>query len=127
MRKMREIVAGFSPERRKKIARRAKQLIAEEMTLRELRQAHQRTQASIAKELHITQDGVSRLEQRSDALISTLRQYVNAMGGELKVIAEFPAASVSISGFGDLAAAREPGRSRESKSRRPSRSTRASR
>ena len=56
-------------KRRKKIEARAQQLIAEEMALRELRKAHHRTQASMAKQLGINQDGVSRLEKRSDLLL----------------------------------------------------------
>jgi transcriptional regulator with XRE-family HTH domain len=64
---------------------------AEEMSLRELRRAHKLTQERIAETLGIGQDQVSRLlEQRSDLLISTLRSYVEAMGGRVRVVAEFP-------------------------------------
>src|SRR5712671_2557685 len=80
----------LSPARRKKIAARAAQLIAEEMTLRELRHARKLTQVRMAKALGISQDGVSRLEKRSDLLLSTLRKTVEAMGGSLSLIAEFP-------------------------------------
>jgi transcriptional regulator with XRE-family HTH domain len=76
--------------RRKKVAARAAALIAEEMTLQELRQARQLTQVRIAKALGISQDGVSRLEKRSDFLLSTLRKTVEAMGGNLSLVAEFP-------------------------------------
>jgi DNA-binding XRE family transcriptional regulator len=77
-------------KRRKKIEARAAELVSEEMALRELRKAHHRTQASMAKQLGISQDGVSRLEKRSDLLLSTLRNYVEAMGGDLRLVAEFP-------------------------------------
>jgi transcriptional regulator with XRE-family HTH domain len=60
------------------------------MTLRELRKARKRTQVSMAKLLGITQDSVSRLEKRSDLLLSTLRKAVKALGGELSLVAEFP-------------------------------------
>ena len=80
----------LSPARRKKIEARAAQLIAEEMTLRELRHARRLTQVRIAKTLGITQDSVSRLEKRSDLLLSTLRKTVKAMGGKLSLVAEFP-------------------------------------
>jgi DNA-binding XRE family transcriptional regulator len=80
----------LSPARRKKIEARAAQLIAEEMTLRELRQARKLTQVKMAKTLGITQDSVSRLEKRSDLLLSTLRKTVKAMGGNLSLVAEFP-------------------------------------
>ena len=85
-----DIIAGLDPERRRKIEERAAELIAEEMTLRELRKARQLTQARVAAELGISQDGVSRLEQRSDLLLSTLRKTVEAMGGSLTLIARFP-------------------------------------
>ena len=89
--------------RRKKIEARVAELVAEEMALRELRKAHHRTQASMAKQLGISQDGVSRLEKRSDLLLSTLRNYVEAMGGNLSLIAEFPdQPPVMLSGFSDI-------------------------
>jgi DNA-binding XRE family transcriptional regulator len=76
--------------RRKKVEARADGLIAEEMTLQELRQARKLTQVRMAKVLGISQDGVSRLEKRSDLLLSTLRKSVEAMGGNLSLVAEFP-------------------------------------
>ena len=85
-----DMIAGLDPERRRRIEERAAELIAEEMTLRQLRKARQLTQARVAAELGITQDGVSRLEQRSDLLLSTLRKTVEAMGGSLSLIARFP-------------------------------------
>ena len=66
------------------------ELIAEEMTLQELRKARQLTQVNVARKLGISQDGVSRLEQRSDLLLSTLRKTVEAMGGNLSLVAKFP-------------------------------------
>jgi len=85
-----DIIKKLRPSQRKKVEARAAQLIAEEMTLRELRHARKLTQARIAKTLLITQDSVSRLEKRSDLLLSTLRKTVNAMGGKLSLVAEFP-------------------------------------
>jgi transcriptional regulator with XRE-family HTH domain len=69
---------------------RARHLIAEEMTLRELRRARKITQVRMARELGIGQDGVSKLEKRADLMISTLRKTVEAMGGSLSLVAEFP-------------------------------------
>ena len=90
----------LSPAQRKKVEARAAQLIAEEMTLRELRHARKLTQVRMAKTLGITQDSVSRLEKRSDLLLSTLRKTVEAMGGNLSLIAEFPdRAPVVLSGI----------------------------
>ncbi len=83
-------IKKLSPARRKKVEARAAELVAEEMTLRDLRKARELTQARMAEELGITQDGVSRLEKRSDLLLSTLRKTVEAMGGRLSLVAEFP-------------------------------------
>ncbi len=83
-------IKKLSPARRKKVESRAAELIAEEMTLRELRNARKLTQVRMAKQLGITQDSVSRLEKRSDLLLSTLRKTVEAMGGKLSLVAEFP-------------------------------------
>ena len=80
----------LSPARRKKVENRAAELAAEEMTLQELRRARKLTQARMAKALHITQDGVSRLERRTDFLLSTLQKSVEAMGGSLFLIVAFP-------------------------------------
>ena len=83
-------IAALDPARRRKVEERAAELIAEEMTLRDLRKARQLTQVSVARQLGISQDGVSRLEQRSDLLLSTLRKTVEAMGGRLSLVARFP-------------------------------------
>jgi DNA-binding XRE family transcriptional regulator len=83
-------IRKLSPAQRKKVEARAVQLMAEEMTLRELRKARKLTQVRMAKALGITQDSVSRLEKRSDLLLSTLRKTVEAMGGNLSLVAEFP-------------------------------------
>jgi len=92
----------LSPVQRKKVEARAGELIAEEMTLRELRKARKLTQVRIAKALGVTQDSVSRLEKRSDLLLSTLRKTVQAMGGNLSLLAKFPdRAPVVLSGIAE--------------------------
>lgn len=85
-----EKIAALPEDERRKVEALAARLIAEEMTLRDLRKARNHTQARVAKELGINQENVSRLEQRSDLLLSTLRGYVEAMGGKLSLMAEFP-------------------------------------
>lgn len=85
-----EFISEFSPSRRKLIHARTRKLIAEEMSLRELRAAQKRTQASVARTLNVGQDSVSRLEKRSDLLLSTLRSYIEAVGGRLSIVVEFP-------------------------------------
>ena len=106
---VRDTMKGLSPARRKKIEARAATLIAEEMSLRDLRQALTLTQARMAETLGIGQDGVSRLEKRSDLLLSTLRTYIEAMGGQLSLIAEFPdRAPVPLSGLATMETAPHP-------------------
>jgi transcriptional regulator with XRE-family HTH domain len=83
-------IRGLPAPRRRKVEARAAELMAEEMTLRELRKARKLTQVRLAKTLRINQDSVSRLEKRSDLLLSTLRKAVEAMGGTLSLVAEFP-------------------------------------
>ncbi len=90
MKNLDRIRKRLSPELRRKIKTRTAEILAEEMTLRELRKALSRTQTTVGDILGIGQEGVSRLEQRSDLLLSTLRSYVEAMGGSLTLIAEFP-------------------------------------
>jgi len=89
--------------RRKSLEPRPAQLIAEEMTLRQLRHARKLTQQKLAKSLHIGQEGVSKIEQRTDLLISTLRTCVHGMGGELHLVAEFPdRLPVKLVGFAEM-------------------------
>ena len=84
-----EWIASLSPEEQRRVESRAAELIAEEMSLRDLRKAMKRTQVSIAKKLKVRQDGVSKIERRTDMLLSTLRDYVHALGGDLHLVAEF--------------------------------------
>jgi len=99
-RNVNDIIRTLSPAQRKKLEARAAELIAEEMTLQELRRARKLTQVAVAKALGITQDSVSRLEKRSDILLSTLRKTVQVMGGNLSLVAEFPdRAPVVLSGI----------------------------
>jgi transcriptional regulator with XRE-family HTH domain len=93
---------ALDSRRRAKVERRAEQLIAEEVSLQQLRRAHKLTQAKVGKSLGIGQDSVARLEQRSDVLISTLRHYIESMGGKLQLVAEFPNQKpVILSGLAD--------------------------
>ena len=102
-----EVIGKLRPAQRKKIEARAARLVAEEMTLRELRHARKLTQVRMARTLGITQDSVSRLEKRGDLLLSTLRKTVEAMGGNLSLVAEFPdRPPVVLSGIADSATER---------------------
>jgi DNA-binding XRE family transcriptional regulator len=78
-------------------------LIAEELTLQDLRKAQKLTQEQMAAVLDIGQDSISRLEKRSDMMPSTMRSYVEAMGGSLELVARFPArAPVIITSIKDI-------------------------
>jgi DNA-binding XRE family transcriptional regulator len=87
---LKEKLEELSPEDRKEIEEEANLLIAEEMTRQQLRLALKLTQEQMAEFLQVDQGNVSRLEQRTDLMLSTLRRYVAAMGGELKLVVEFP-------------------------------------
>ena len=98
-----DFIASFPAGRRAAIQARAKELIAEELTLRDLRKALDLTQTQLGAILGIGQEHVSRLEQRSDLLLSTLASYVEAMGGELKLMVQFSdRAPVVLTNLGDV-------------------------
>jgi len=85
-----KVMNKFTPEQRARVEARAQELIEEELTLRGLRQAQHLTQERMAVLLGVEQENVSRLERRADLLLSTLSSYVAAMGGRLRLVAEFP-------------------------------------
>jgi len=118
MKTLNQKIGDLGPARRKRVEARAATLIAEEMTLQELRQARKLTQVRMAKTLGISQDGVSRLEKRSDLLLSTLRKSVEAMGGSLSLVAEFPDREpVVLSGIAATEADPKPLRRKHAKAR----------
>ena len=90
----------MSPERRAANEAAAKEMLAE-MPIHALRDALHFTQQQLAEELGIKQDSISKMERRPDHLVSTLRHFVEAMGGELELRAHFPTGSVSITELGD--------------------------
>ncbi|MEX2499760.1 MAG: helix-turn-helix domain-containing protein [Wenzhouxiangellaceae bacterium] len=85
-----EKLESLPDDRRKRIEARAEELIEQELTLRELRKALEMTQTALAERLNIGQDTVSRLERRTDMLLSTLHDYVQGLGGRLELNVEFP-------------------------------------
>jgi len=84
--KLDDVMAALTPERKMRVETRAMELA----TLKDLRLAAQQTQQDLAAALGVGQDTISRLEKRSDMLLSTLRRYVQSMGGQLNLVAEFP-------------------------------------
>jgi hypothetical protein len=85
-----DILRNLAVDRRRRIEQRTAELIAEELHLRELRRLRKLTQARLSKKLKIGQEGISRIEQRTDLYLSTLRSYVEGVGGKLSLIVEFP-------------------------------------
>jgi hypothetical protein len=97
-----EVFASLSPEERAMVETKLQELIEEEMTLRDLRSVQHLTQTHVAEILGIEQDSVSRMERRADMLLSTMSSYVEAMGGKLRLIAEFPNRKPYVVKLGDL-------------------------
>jgi len=91
----------MSRERLGKIGAMTKNMLAE-MPMYELRRARQLSQEQLADELDIKQGSVSKLERRTDLYISTLRRYIEAMGGELTLQARFPEGAVTITQLGQI-------------------------
>ena len=99
-----EVLSKLPQSEQIEIARESKKLLEEYQTLVELRKARDLTQTQLAKDLSISQVSVARMEKRSDLLISTVRSYVEAMGGELNLVVRFPGKKpVVLKGLGDIA------------------------
>lgn len=101
---LQEVMGRLPEDRRREVEARTKELIAAEMTLRELRKAMEQTQVAVAAKLDMNQESVSRLEKRADMLLSTLADYVAALGGQLRLVAEFEGrAPVHLTAFASMA------------------------
>jgi transcriptional regulator with XRE-family HTH domain len=96
--KFSDLRAKMSPEAQSRSAARAEAMLVE-MQLQELRKARQVTQVEVAKAMSVEQAAVSKLERREDMYVSTLREYVKALGGELKLVASFPDADIQVHPF----------------------------
>ncbi len=99
--KFAELRAQMSPESRARAEAKVQAMLAE-MPLNELRQARGLSQKMLAEVLHVQQPSIAKIEKRADMYISTLRSHIEAMGGELEVVARFPDGAVKISNFSDL-------------------------
>lgn len=99
--KWRDIRKTLSPEAEQRI-RESVEAVAEVMALRQLREARGLTQVNLAKVLNVNQGAVSRMEKRTDMYVSTLRSFIQAMGGRLQVKAIFPEGEVQIDQFESL-------------------------
>ena len=99
--KFSELLAAMPPERQAHIRQMSNEM-REEMDLAQLRMAHQLSQAALGEILHVEQPAVARLEKRTDMYLSTLRRFIEAMGGELEIVARFADHAVRIKNFSDL-------------------------
>ena len=96
-----ELTKDFTPERRRRVDA-LKSKLAAEMPLHELRRARALTQRDLAETLKVNQPAVCKLEQRTDVYVSSLRSYIEAVGGTLRIVAEFPEGEVAITNFSDV-------------------------
>ena len=93
-----ELTKDFTPERLRRIDAIKEELVAE-MPLHELRRARALTQQDLAQTLKVNQPAIAKLERRADVYVSSLRSYIEAMGGKLIIVAEFPEGEVAITNF----------------------------
>lgn len=102
-RSLQDKLAALDPARRAAVEAEADRLHTEYLTLQDLRKAREMTQVQLAETLGIQQATVAKYERQSDLLLSTLRSYVHAMGGNLRLMVEFPGkAPVALDGLGDI-------------------------
>lgn len=108
--KFRDLRARMSPDSRARAHAKARGLLAE-LPLAELRQARQLSQEQLAAELDVRQPAIAKLEKKTDMYISTLRRFIEAMGGQLEIRAHFPDGDVRINQFEELEEDARPTRS----------------
>lgn len=101
--KFKNLVDKMSPESQARAKALTRQMIAA-MPLHELRRARELSQQTLAKTMDVAQSEISRLEKRTDTYVSTLRSYIEAMGGELDIVATFPDGQYRINQFEDIGA-----------------------
>jgi transcriptional regulator with XRE-family HTH domain len=90
-----ELRTQMTPEQRARAAAKAEGMLVQ-LQLSELRRARSKTQVEVAQAMETQQAAISKLERREDMYLSTLREYVEALGGELKMVASFPDAEIPI-------------------------------
>ena len=100
-RPFRELTKDFTAERRQRVDAKKSELLAE-MSLHELRHAMALTQQDLAKRLQVNQPAVAKLEKRADIYVSSLRSYIESVGGQLRIVASFPTGDVTITNFSSV-------------------------
>jgi DNA-binding XRE family transcriptional regulator len=104
-----ELREKMSPEARERARAKTAAMLAE-MPLHELRRARGLSQELMAETLHIKQPAIAKMEKRTDMYLSTMRKFIEAMGGRLDVIAHFPDGDVRIDNFSDYSDKGNPSR-----------------
>ena len=99
--KFRDLRAKMSPVAQERARQKTDQMLAE-LALSELRLARHLSQEQLAVELDVRQPAVAKLEKKTDMYISSLRRFIEAMGGKLEITASFPDGSVRINQFEEL-------------------------
>jgi len=100
-----ELRRKMSPESRARSSAMAREIVAE-ARLAELRRAREMTQSALAAAMETSQGEISKIEKRTDCYVSTIRQYIEALDGELEIVARFPdGQTVKINQFSDLTTA----------------------
>ncbi len=101
--KARDYIAKLPDREQEAIGSEARKLIDEELSLAGIREARRQSQVALASRLGVQQPAVSKIERQTDLYLSTLREYIEAMGGTLELIARFPDRDpVRITGFKPL-------------------------
>ena len=105
-RNINDVIAALPAEERRQVMKRARQIMAEYMTLQELRLSKAITQAQLAKELNVAQKQISEIENRTDMHISTVRRHIEALGGTMEIMVKLPGQKcpVALSGIGEITA-----------------------
>ena len=96
-----ELSREFTTERRQRIDAIKRDLLAE-MPLHVLRRARTLTQQDLAETLQVSQPAVAEMERRADIYVSSLRSHIEAVGGKLKIVAEFPEGEIAITNFSQI-------------------------
>jgi len=127
-RRLEEVIAALPEERRQRVEMRFQQLKDEVKSLGELRRAAGKAQSQIASALKIKQPSVSKIEKQADMYLSTLKSYIEAIGGQLDLIVRLPSRGpLRIERLGDVTAAKteEPRRTRTARQRHRAKAARA--
>lgn len=99
--KFRELRGKMAPHRQERAAARTTEML-QGMALADLRRARQLSQETLGIAMRVSQPEISKLEKRADTYVSTVRKYVEALGGSLEIVAHFPEGEVRITQFGAL-------------------------